>query len=644
MRTLLAAAVIPYVKSPTNDSTEFVLEILPHLLLDFLDNRQYHYIWLVAFHQDERFRKIGQSCISDALNQKASRFHRVGMVEADILDQFKSILLSHPQATDIKMSVNRNLPSLAIPIFLCGYHQQILTLLRHEDVEIRRPALTTLRRICDASMERKTTMLSHGLIVCLLSTPSYPEITEFTREILESSLGFFHSRDFLWLIALLNHLTLQDAAKSALQFAQRSSDSEKEALQRSLLLSLDCRPVVAEVVDFALGCLPAMVSQVLEARDVYRFVKLLEHPDPRFRRRCKAPLFHAIKSQDGFRHEVGSSREFRTFLFRLCESSMDDDIDFVVEALTVLAIDFVREDASRVFSLFNHPNERIRGVARPALLSASKGPLYVQRILLKDPLDSYIRVVSGETVVSEDLLTFVHGFIKNIAKAYGESTVHCSFLFDLLSLVPFTLELSCGSSEAAILTLSRHPQVALRDASRSALTQIIQDAKLHARRPLRIALFSSLYSAREPVLQFALTAQLLFKDAIAEEETSGLVRLWCHPDARIRDRVISSLALPIEMSAAFRIIFLSSGFISSLLSDVEDKKMHDDVLDWSCNFALPLLVPSLWAMGRISEVIRLLGHKEQRFRTAAEKFIISGISAPMFICETELDSLLGNLK
>jgi hypothetical protein len=447
IRSVLAATVLPFLNTSDSDALDFLVECLPTLLLDFFEGRNYHYAWPFVFHAQERIRELGIFFVTDALRlvgPKERRIERrVGALHAGLLEEFEASFRHDPIAEDIQAFYQQVLPTLGIPIWICGYYRQLFGFLQHRNVKVRKAAIITLRVLCSGHKDGKKALVDAGILPRLLKLLKFTDAFAFTVDAIRLlRLEIVQSKDCQHLIGLMNHPSLGQSAESALAYVMNSgSVNDKNSLRRSLLLFISTTPVLfREVVDFAVVHLPPLITELVEARDLHRLLKLLSHPEGKIRTLGREPLLQAINSQYAIRQEFAQNAEFQTlFMGWLERASPSDDnemFDFAVRALPALIVDFIRGGKIlKIISLLDHKNERIRGAARGGFVKASRGSLADQRALLNDPMLPRLKKALERPPLHQDLISFASRFISNIAVAASDSVGRCTFLLELLLCV-----------------------------------------------------------------------------------------------------------------------------------------------------------------------------------------------------------------
>jgi hypothetical protein len=446
LRMRLADAILPSIKSAPVSSTwamRVLLEALPLILVDFLQDGRFGYVWPIVFHEHQDFRQIGMAALLRRRPTMAkSASMRIGMIRAGFLSECETFCRRSPIPEDFKNMLRTYLPSLAVSIWVSGSVQQLFPLLRHDDTQVSEAAAKVIDTMSRGCSEGKIHLTKAGILrqldMQMAGVKTRAHIANLAASLL-SRLSIQIARDggsFLLISFLMHPPAVKNAATTAMQIIMRSSEPDKFALEGSLLQHLELQPVPRQVVDFATGWLPRIIDKLVATDNHSRLIKLLTHSEARIRQLTGPKVLIAIKGARTIRDELAKSRDFLMSLSLLSESPNGDSIEFVSGVLTTMMLDFVRTGvASKVFPMLRHPKEVVRAAALSGVASVSLHHIGIKRTLIEEKLDHWLIDIIQSPHLSDPMLNALEKIIKNMVEAFAESERCCLMLLDLLLFV-----------------------------------------------------------------------------------------------------------------------------------------------------------------------------------------------------------------
>jgi hypothetical protein len=627
MRGFLAPCLLPYINNPDEDTQGFVQEALQYVTTDLLENQQYTQVVGLAFNTHSQFREAVIPHLCTALRSPYGKPHRDGVVDAGILDWFDRYLIISPVPPDIVEFFTASIPLLALALSIKNHSRRLIDLLWHPDPSISQSSVITLRTIAQGPEDRKLALVQAELLPLLESnlvpSNSPQHVLEFAYSVIPNlALLFARNGDCPALIGLLecHYVPLRGAAMSALKLILASSNEvDKKEMKEAFLPLLNHPTLPIHILPLVDAYLPGLAADLASTNNLSQLIRLITHSDLRVRILCAPPLIKAIRTQSTVRNQLLQQADFITVLLRLADSPHADSIDFVAECLPPMSVEFIRAGHSeKIIALLHHNLEKIRKAAREGILYAAKCLLADQRALINAGVGNALRNMLESA--SDDVVEFGVKMLLNMSLAFGESSAHCVFLLEFLSYV--SVLSSPRSCVQSLYIYFRHRQPRICEASTQAL-QIILRTDPSSRKPLRTALFSSIDTAPDAILEMASStiASCLYTDLTQEEEFSVLFHIMFHDDSRIRGCAITALTNGIQNSQRTRTALCNAGFLTTIVNALDAEKIQQDILTWCSTFALPNLASTLSETGHVAEIIQLLHHAQLSIRSTAAAIV-----------------------
>ncbi|KAF8337678.1 armadillo-type protein [Amanita rubescens] len=473
-------------------------------------------------------------------------------------------ILCSSQYEDCIVIGYQTLPHMAVEIIKAGtnYARQLVKLLNHPRVELRRAALQSIQVVSESSNANCEILLSveafEGLTLALQTNPQ--DSIDATRKIL-IRLAPFLSTSSDACARLLQLLDSKDpqvegATRATLSSIAHTNTEYRETL-RNIILDRLVIASDAQIEFTALAIKGWIGPDLAQLNDFETFFGLVSHSNKSIQTAALSSLKQRLSEREY--QELLERANIISVLRSLSSSDNPEAISFVAFALPTMALTLAHNNH---YGSCDEP--QIREGASTAIENIANGSVNDRKHLLDvDILERLIR--------------------------------------------------SYEPLEQTELQLS-HPQQHLRVAATRSVTTMVGGAPADRAR-LRHALLLRLHGPSAPSGALRLS-RMLARDMVKDGDLLQLFRLFENGDPRIRAPAITELWSFIQASdeTARRRIVDAEVLPAILHAGLRGK---DDLIAFTADCVLPILGPSFSQHDGGTSIVPLLDHNEPRIRTAA---------------------------